>query len=101
MSAYPQGVDRLIKHFSQLPGIGLKTAERLVFYLLEQDPASLESFASSLNRLDQAVTRCVICFNFTDTSPCTICGDKKRNSSVICVVAKDTAKFKSKNSKKL
>ena len=88
MPAYPPVIRDLINHFSQLPGIGPKTAERLVFYLLKQSPDYLTKFANSLNHLKGKVTVCQQCFNFSMTNPCPICADKRRNNQVICVVAK-------------
>ncbi len=88
MTAYPPIIRDLIDHLSQLPGIGSKTAERLVFYLLKQSDSYLKKMADNLSRLKDQVIICQQCFNFSATNPCGICADKKRNAQVICVVAK-------------
>ena len=88
MSKYPQSLQNLINWFSRLPGLGPKTAERLVFYLLNQPPADLEKFGLAVKNLKQNIITCLKCQNFSETNPCLICKDAKRNQSVICIVAK-------------
>lgn len=87
MVQYPQPIQDLIDHFSRLPGIGPKTAERLVFYLLKQPKENLNQFGEVLKQLKDKITICSQCQNFSQTNPCSICQDKKRNSKVICVVS--------------
>lgn len=88
MDSYPQIIKKLIDQFSKLPGIGPKTAERLVFYLVKQPKENLVEFSAILQELKDKVTICSECQNFSETSPCPICNDKKRNPKVICIVAK-------------
>jgi len=88
VSQYPPAIKDLIDRFTQLPGIGPKTAERLVFYLLTQSDGVLEKFGSAFKHLKEKITRCSICQNFAETNPCFICKDQKRSSGVICVVAR-------------
>ncbi len=88
MPRHPEGIQRLIDHFSRLPTIGPKTAERLVFYLLTQDQDSLENFSDSMARLKGSVSICTTCFNVSETNPCAICLSSQRNRSLVCVVAK-------------
>lgn len=85
---YPEAIKKLIKEFTNLPGIGEKTAERLVFYLLDQSKQSLLNFSQALSNLKEKIVRCSQCQNFSDANLCLICQDKKRNPGVICVVAK-------------
>lgn len=88
MARHPEAIQKLIDHFSHLPTIGPKTAERLVFYLLTQDQETIEDFARVMTRLRGSVAICTTCFNISETNPCNICGDRQREKSVICVVAK-------------
>jgi len=88
VTSYPSSIKALIDQFAQLPGIGPKTAERLVFYLLRQSKEDLAKFGVTLERLKDKITVCQQCQNFAETNPCAICQDKKRNPGVICVVAK-------------
>jgi len=88
MSNYPPSIKNLIDQFSHLPGIGPKTAERLVFYLLNQPKENLASFGLALEHIKDKIKVCRQCQNFAETDPCLICGDKKRNQKIICVVAK-------------
>lgn len=88
MIFYPSSVKNLIEQFTRLPGIGPKTAERLVFYLLKQPKENLVKFGLTLQNLQNKITVCQQCYNFAETNPCLICQDKKRNQKLICVVAK-------------
>ena len=72
--------------FAKLPGIGRKTALRLVLWLLRQEDAETEQFAEAVRRLKQEVKYCKTCHNISDTDLCPICADPKRDSSLVCVV---------------
>lgn len=87
MSPVPHALERLIREFTKLPGIGPKTAERLVYHLLQQPKEALREFAESLSEVHDDVRRCSVCFRFTDQTPCTICSDRHRDASLLCVVA--------------
>jgi len=87
MSPTPRALERLLQEFASLPGIGPKTAERLVYFLLKQPSEALVSFADSLRQVKDEVTICSRCFRFTDQNPCLICNDSKRDHSSLCVVA--------------
>ncbi|MDZ4230102.1 MAG: recombination mediator RecR, partial [Candidatus Veblenbacteria bacterium] len=78
---------RLIQEFTRLPGIGPKTAERLVYYLLKQPKEVLSAFAQSLEQAKDEVTTCAQCYRFSDQSPCSICADPRRDKTILCVVA--------------
>lgn len=84
---YPKSIQNLIDHFSNLPTVGPKTAERYVFYLLKQNPEKLQSFAQSLAELKEKTTICQTCLSIAETNPCSICSNNKRDKSTICVVA--------------
>ena len=81
-----QSIEKVVEHFSSLPTIGRKTAQRLTYYLLRQPQDFIESFASSLIELKNNVKFCSTCFNYTETDPCPICSSNKRDTSVICFV---------------
>ena len=84
---YPsQLLERAVGEFSRLPGIGRKTALRLVLHLLRQEPEASESFASAIVRLRNEVRYCKVCHNTSDAEVCPICSSPKRDASTIYVV---------------
>lgn len=82
----PDSVTNLIEELSKLPGIGPKTASRLTFYLLSKSPKDVESLGEAVTQLRKNLLYCDICFNITESSPCLICEDEKRDKSIIMVV---------------
>ena len=82
----PMVLDRLIALFSKLPGIGKKSASRMVYHILDNDSAYARTLADALTVLHDTVRRCGICGGFTETDPCPICSDTSRDHSLICVV---------------
>src|ERR1700722_1340233 len=72
--------------FSKLPGVGQKTALRLVLHLLNQDVQDVEKFSASINRLRNEIQFCKVCLNISDSPVCEICASHKRDHSMICVV---------------
>lgn len=84
---YPsQLLEKAVSEFSQLPGIGRKTALRLVLHLLRQTKKDVEQFSTAISRMRQEVKYCRVCHNISDTDVCPICNDHRRDSSTICVV---------------
>lgn len=84
---YPSALlEKAVSEFSRLPGIGRKTALRLVLYLLRQDAATVESFGQSVIRLKREVKYCKVCHNISDTEVCQICANPGRDTSTVCVV---------------
>lgn len=75
-----------VAEFSKLPGIGQKTALRLVLHLLNQDKAEVEKFGVAISRLRNEIQFCSVCMNISDTPVCQICASHKRDRSLICVV---------------
>ncbi len=75
-----------INEFAKLPGIGNKTALRLVLHLLRQDPEAAEAFGNAVIRLRKEIKHCKICHNLSDSEICHICSDPKRDASTVCVV---------------
>lgn len=82
----PRAVQNLIETFERLPGVGPKSAQRLVFYLLHNPDHELEDFAAKLTALKKNTVLCEQCHNVSETDPCSICGDQNRDTSVLCVV---------------
>ncbi len=79
-------IERLVAALKRLPGIGEKSATRLAFFLLGAPDALAQELASAIARLKQEIVLCEECFDLTDSSPCAICRDPKRDASMICVV---------------
>ncbi len=75
-----------VESFSSLPGIGKKTALRLVLHLLQEDPNATKVMAESLVKMRENIKYCSQCFNISDDDICQICSNSKRDKSVICVV---------------
>ena len=84
---YPsQLLEKAVNEFSKLPGIGRKTAMRLVLHLLRQDDATVDAFGNSIMTLKHDVKYCHVCHNISDTETCNICANPLRDSSSVCVV---------------
>ena len=79
-------LEKAVTEFSKLPGIGRKTALRLVLHLLRQDTDDVISFANSISTLKKEVKYCEVCHNISDTDVCAICSDQRRDSQTVCVV---------------
>lgn len=88
MSFFAEPIANLIQEFSKLPGIGPKSAQRLVYYLLRNSNEEAKALAEAILELKEKMRLCSICFNITDCDPCVICQDKERDHSKICVVEK-------------
>ncbi len=86
MLKLPSSIEKLINEFAKLPGIGPKSASRLTFYLLKKPDLDLQLFSDALTNLKKGVLWCSICHNMSETDPCSICADKNRDRSIICVV---------------
>ena len=87
MQQYPsQLLERAVEAFSQLPGVGRKTALRLVLHLLRQSTEDVDSFADAVIRVKHDVKYCKVCHNISDNEVCSICSDPRRDAAVVCVV---------------
>lgn len=82
---YPSKITNLINSFKLLPGIGEKTAERLVFSLLDMEQENIEFFSENLKELKNSIKKCKICNGITENDVCDICKDTSR-SNVLCVL---------------
>ena len=79
-------LERAVSEFAKLPGIGRKTAMRLVLHLLRQDLGAVEAFAGAVTTLKREAKFCRVCHNISDTETCRICADPRRDASTVCVV---------------
>jgi recombination protein RecR len=79
-------VDRLIQELNKLPGIGLKSAQRLAFHLLRASDEQSRMLADAILSVKQKTKLCSTCFNITDTDPCPICRNPQRERSLVCIV---------------
>ena len=84
---YPSKLlERAVGEFAKLPGIGRKTALRLVLHLLRQDEESVNGFAEAVALMRRDIKHCSMCHNISDTDICPICADASRDASTLCVV---------------
>ena len=79
-------IQQLIDEFRNLPGIGPKSAQRLVFHLLKQPQSISDQLAGAISRLKKSIRLCSVCNNITDRDPCRICSDSNRDPKTICIV---------------
>jgi recombination protein RecR len=86
MSVLPQSVEKVINEFSKLPGIGPKTAARMVYHYLRSPNHDAKKLADSLSDMDENVMFCEKCFNVSDKTICDICSSPLRKNNKICVV---------------
>ena len=87
MEQYPSVLlERAVGEFSKLPGIGRKTALRLVLHLLKQSESSIDGFADAVSHVRKDIKYCRVCHNISDTEVCPICSDTRRDTTTVCVV---------------
>ncbi len=86
MQLLPKAVRQLIESFERLPGIGPKSAQRLVFYLLHNPEHELATFANRLIALKQETVLCTQCHSVSEKDPCHFCADQNRDQTVLCIV---------------
>lgn len=79
-------LEELVEHFSSLPGVGKKTALRLVLHLLKRDDEDLKQFGDALGGIKENVSSCQTCGNISDATTCSICAQSSRKKDIICVV---------------
>ena len=79
-------LEQAVNEFAKLPGIGGKTALRLVLHLLRQDGAEVENFGNTILKLKKEIKHCKVCHNLSDTEVCHICSNTRRDTSTICIV---------------
>lgn len=86
MQVIPPALERLIEQLSRLPGIGKKTATRLALTILRRPKGLAHDLGTALLDLHSSIRLCSCCFTFSESDPCAICGDPKRDREIICVV---------------
>ena len=86
MSDIAPPVAALIEEFSKLPGVGVKTAQRLTFFILRSPTDQARRLAEAIMRVKESIVYCSRCFNITESDPCNICSNPNRNQEMICVV---------------
>lgn len=83
---FPEPVARLIEELAKLPGVGPKSAQRLAYHLLQQDPAAVRRLGQALLSAHDKVVRCSVCQDLADSDPCAVCADPGRDQHIIMVV---------------
>ena len=86
MKSLPNSAKKLIQEFSNLPGIGRKTAQRLTFYILEIEKEKVSNLSKALLEIKDKIHNCIVCNGITEEEICSICTDSNRDSNIICVV---------------
>ena len=76
-------LERAVGEFAKLPGVGRKTAMRLVLHLLRQEPEAVEAFANAITTLKREAKFCKVCHNISDTETCCICSNPQRDAQVL------------------
>lgn len=87
MSLFPESFERLTEQFARLPGVGMKSAQRMAFYILGLPEDEAAAFAQAVMDAKRLVHRCKICQNLTDSEICSLCSGAKRDHKLICVVS--------------
>jgi len=80
-------IARLVQQLGKLPGIGEKTAARLAFHILRASPEDAAALAAAIAEVKQKIRFCSVCCDLTETDPCAVCGDARRDAGIVCVVA--------------
>ncbi len=88
MQYFPPALERLVEQFAKLPGVGVKSAQRLAFYVLSMPQEEADAFAQAIVEAKSDIHCCPICQNLTQgEGPCSVCLDERRDAGTICVVA--------------
>ena len=85
MKSLPNSANKLIQEFSNLPGIGKKTAQRLTFYILQIEEEKVSSLSAALLNIKEKIHNCRVCNGITEDKICSICTDPNRDCNIICV----------------
>lgn len=83
---YPKLIENLLEQLVKLPGIGRRSAERIVYWFLKQSTEDIKTFANSIILLKEGLRFCQRCNNLTETDICLVCNDRNRDTKIICVV---------------
>ncbi len=85
-TAYSASVQQLLELFGKLPGVGARSAERMVFHLLKADPAEALALSDAIRAVKTQVRHCSVCYNLCEAQLCDICQDASRDGGIICIV---------------
>jgi recombination protein RecR len=86
MSNYTQSIQNLMNQLASLPGIGMRSAERIAFHLLKQKPEEAMKLAEAIRDVKTRIKHCSVCYNLTEADPCEICSNPARDQSLVCIV---------------
>ncbi|HXE42337.1 MAG TPA: toprim domain-containing protein, partial [Candidatus Baltobacteraceae bacterium] len=86
MATLPDSITQLISALAKLPGVGPRSAERIALHLVQEDSAAVKNLADIILYAREKIKFCDICGALTEKSPCSICDDSRRDSSLVCVV---------------
>ena len=86
MTNYTASIQNLMNELARLPGIGMRSAERIAFHLLKQNPQDALKLADAIRDVKTRIRHCSVCYNLTEQDPCSICADPSRDQSVVCIV---------------
>lgn len=86
MANYTHSIQNLMNELARLPGIGMRSAERIAFHLLKQRAEDAMKLADAIRDVKTRIKHCSVCYNLTEQDPCQICEDPMREQSVVCVV---------------
>ena len=83
---FPKSFNDLVDSLSRFPGVGRRSAERMVFYVLKMQPLEVNNLARQIEEINKAVKPCKLCNNFSSSDICSVCSDIKRDKDIICIV---------------
>jgi recombination protein RecR len=86
MAGYTQCIQNLMNQLARLPGIGMRSAERIAFHLLKQDPQDALQLADAIRDVKTRIRHCNVCYNLTEQDPCDVCADPSRDQGLVCIV---------------
>ena len=86
MSSYTQSIQNLMSELARLPGIGMRSAERIAFHLLKQSPEEAMKLSEAIRDVKTRIRHCSVCYNLTESDPCNICSNASRDQGLVCVV---------------
>src|SRR3954466_16281969 len=86
MSSYTQSIQNLMSELARLPGIGMRSAERIAFHLLKQKAEEAMKLSEAIRDVKTRIRHCSVCYNLTEQDPCSICADPSRDHVLVCIV---------------
>jgi recombination protein RecR len=86
MASHTQTIQNLMNELSRLPGIGMRSAERITFHLLKQNAEDALRLAEAIRDVKTRIKHCSVCYNLTESDPCNICANASRDQGLVCVV---------------